>query len=104
MRRRFLRACWLEVRVIWPVLSALVCMQLALGLLVGVLEDWSLGESAYFSFITGLTVGYGDLVPLRFLTRLAAILIGFIGIVTTGLVAAIGVQALQYARSGQPRD
>lgn len=97
MRRRFLAGCWSELRVIWPILSGLALAQLALGLLAGVLENWSVGDSLYFSAVTGLTIGYGDIVPMRFVTRVLAIGIGFIGILTTGLVAAIGVRALQRA-------
>jgi hypothetical protein len=77
----------------------LLAVQLGLGALIGYLEDWPLGNAAYFTFVTGLTVGYGDLVPTRFITRLLAVLIAFIGILLTGLVAAIGVQALHAARS-----
>jgi voltage-gated potassium channel len=97
MRRRFLAGCWAELRVTWPILSGLALAQLALGLLAGLLENWSVGDSLYFSAVTGLTIGYGDIVPLRFVTRVLAIGIGFIGILTTGLVAAIGVRALQRA-------
>jgi hypothetical protein len=42
-----------------------------------------------------LTIGYGDLVPTRIITRAIALLIGLIGILLTGLVAALGVRALQ---------
>jgi hypothetical protein len=62
-----------------------------------------LGEAAYFTFVTGLTIGYGDLVPSRLITRLTALVIGFIGILLTGLVAATGVHALQESRSSAPR-
>jgi Ion channel len=86
------------VRVVWPILSGLVVFQLALGAIVGLLERWPLGDVAYFTFVTGLTIGYGDLIPTRFLTRLIAVAIGFAGILLTGLVAAIGVQALREAR------
>jgi hypothetical protein len=34
------------------------------------------------------------LVPLRFSTRLIAVVIGFSGVLLTGLVAAVGVSAL----------
>jgi len=51
----------------------------------------------YFTFVTGLTIGYGDLVPHHTLSRFLAILIGFLGIVLTGLIAAIAVRALQIA-------
>ena len=50
-----------------------------------------------FTFVTGLTIGYGDLVPLHVAARIAALLIGFIGILLTGLIAAVGVRALQEA-------
>jgi hypothetical protein len=99
LRRRFLRAFWRELGVIWPILSALFVAQLALGGLIAYLEEWPLGSAAYFTFVTGLTIGYGDLVPSRLITRLIAVLIGFLGILVTGLVAAVGVQALHAARS-----
>ena len=94
LRRRFLLAFWWELKIVWPILSALVAIQLALGLLVGYREGWSINDAAYFTFVTGLTIGYGDLVPVHFGTRLIAIVIGFIGILLTGLVAAVGVRAL----------
>lgn len=74
-------------------------MQLGLGALIGRLEDWQLGDAAYFTFVTGLTIGYGDLVPTHLVARLLAVLIAFSGILLTGLVAAVGVQALNVARS-----
>ena len=94
LRRRFLLAFWWELKIVWPILSALVAIQLALGLLVGYREGWSINDAAYFTFVTGLTIGYGDLVPAHFGTRLIAIVIGLIGILLTGLVAAVGVRAL----------
>jgi hypothetical protein len=95
MSRRFLIACWAELKPIWPILSGLAGAQVVLGALVGLRENWSFGESIYFSLITGLTIGYGDLVPLHFMTRFLSVLIGFVGILTTGLVAAVSVRALQ---------
>jgi hypothetical protein len=79
------------------VLSAILGIQLALGLLTGLVEDWSLADAVYYTFVTGLTIGFGDLVPRQTLTRLLAIGIGFCGIFLTGLVAAIAVQAMRSA-------
>jgi hypothetical protein len=76
---------------------------LALGLLVGYREGWSINDAAYFTFVTGLTIGYGDLVPAHFGTRLIAIMIGLIGILLTGLVAAVGVRALLKATEHEAR-
>jgi voltage-gated potassium channel len=97
MRRRFFMALRHAIHVVWPVLSAILGIQLALGLLIGVLEGWSLGDSVYFTFITGLTIGYGDLVPRQTLTRVLAIGVGFSGLFVTGLIAAIAVHAMRSA-------
>jgi Ion channel len=45
--------------------------------------------------VTGLTIGYGDLTPRHVVSRLLAVVIGLAGIMLTGLVAAVSVQALQ---------
>ena len=54
-----------------------------------------MGEAVHFSFITGLTIGYGDNVPRQTPTRALAIVIGFGGILLTGLVAGIAVNAMR---------
>jgi voltage-gated potassium channel len=94
-RRRFLVALGHGLHVTWPVLSAILVIELALGLLIGFVEGWSVGDAVYFSFITGLTIGYGDIVPRQALTRALAVGIGFCGILLTGLVAAIAVYAMR---------
>src|SRR5579871_3303191 len=101
LRRRFLKALVAGLGIIWPILSALIVTQLTLGIIVGLLEGWRMSEGAYFTFVTGLTIGYGDLVPRRFSTRLIAVIIGFIGILMTALIAAVAVHALQIASRRQ---
>jgi hypothetical protein len=103
LRRRFLWALWAEFRVVWPILSGLAVGQLLLGMIVGYLEGWRIADAAYFTFVTGLTIGYGDLVPVRLGTRVLAVIIGLSGILLTGLVAAVGVRALQEATGRQAR-
>lgn len=97
MRRRFASGLWAGLRVSWPVLSALLALMLLLGVCVALVEGWPLGDGVYFAFVSGLTIGYGDLVPKGQLARVLAILLGLIGIVFTGLVVAVAVQAVQSA-------
>src|SRR5262245_52708128 len=97
LRRSFRVGLVRGLQVVWPILSALLGLIVALGVTVGMLEGWSLQESIYFSFVTGLTIGYGDLAPKTLLTRTLAILIGACGILLTGLVAAVAVKALTLA-------
>ena len=61
IRWHFVLALSRGLRVVWPILSSILACQLAFGLLIAWLEDWSLGDGVYFSFVTGLTIGYGDL-------------------------------------------
>jgi hypothetical protein len=97
LRRNFARGLLTGLRVVWPILSILLVLIIALGLVVGLVEGWSVHESIYFAFVSGLTIGYGDLAPKSLLTRVLAILIGVCGVLLTALVAAIAVKALTAA-------
>jgi hypothetical protein len=58
VRRHFFVALGHAVHVTWPVLSTILAIQVALGLLVGFMEGWSVGgDAVYFTFVTGLTIG-----------------------------------------------
>ena len=67
------------------------------GLAIWRIEDWRIDEALYFTFVTGLTIGYGDFTPKHLSARLLALVIGSAGIVLTGVVAAVTVQALSAA-------
>ena len=94
MRRTFIHGLFTGLRVVWPVLSALLAAMVVLGLVIGLIEGWSVQESIYFAFVSGLTIGYGDFAPHTFTTRALAIAIGFCGVLLVALVAAIAVKAL----------
>ena len=95
VRRIFFRALLRGFQILWPALSGVLTAIISLGVIVGLLEDWGVAQGVYFSFTTGLTIGYGDLAPSMALTKLLAVLIGLLGIVLTGLVAALAVTAFQ---------
>jgi hypothetical protein len=97
LRRNFVAGLFTGLRIVWPILSALLGLIIALGLVVGRIEGWSVHESIYFAFVSGLTIGYGDLAPKSLPTRILAIVIGVCGVLLTALVAAIAVKALTAA-------
>ena len=97
LRMHFVAGRFTGLRVVWPILSVLLGLIIALGLVVGVIEGWSVHESIYFAFVSGLTIGYGDLAPKSLLTRVLSIVIGVCGVLVTALVAAIAVRALTAA-------
>jgi hypothetical protein len=104
MRQKFAVGLLFGLRVVWPVLSVLLGGMVGLGLLVGLIEGWSVSDSIYFAFISGLTIGYGDLAPKTFVARVLAIMIGICGVLLTGLVAAVAVKALSAVRAGDRRE
>ena len=85
-------------RVVWRIKS-IILLQIALltagAVTVHIVEKMPLGESLYFAFVTGLTIGYGDIVVKTFIGRLTALFIGFVGVLFTGLMAAILVLAVR---------
>ena len=103
LRRNFLSGLFAGLRVVWPILSGLLGLMIALGVVIGLREGWSIQESIYFAFVSGLTIGYGDLVPKFLLTRVLAIVIGVCGVLLTALLAAIAVKALTEATEDRER-
>ena len=76
-----------------PLLLALAVLITLLGQIVGARESWSRFDSLYWSFITATTVGYGDIRPLRKLSKTLAVLIAFVGLIFTGIVVALAINA-----------
>lgn len=104
LRRTFFRGLIDGLKVVWPIVSALFAIIVGLGLIVGFIEGWSVQDSIYFAFVSGLTIGYGDLAPKTLLTRSLAVLIGISGVLLTALVAAIAVKALGTVTEGDERS
>jgi hypothetical protein len=97
IRYAFYRHFVQQIGIVWPVISGLLAIIAGLGIVVAHLEGWSLFDGVYFSFVTGFTIGYGDLAPKGALARLIAIAIGLHGVLLTALLAALAVRALQTA-------
>jgi voltage-gated potassium channel len=55
------------------------------------------GETLYFCGVTGLTIGYGDIVATTAAGRVIVLMLGFLGILITGLVTSAAVLAVQRA-------
>ena len=94
LRKTFLANLIVGLRVVGPILSLITVSIGVLGIIIGVLEGWSISESIYFAFVTGLTVGYGDLVPKFHLSRTGD-LGWFCGILLTSLVCARSRQGVR---------
>jgi len=86
----FLRVLW-HVRSINLALFALIVIN---SWAISYVEKLPFGDSLYFAFITGLTIGYGDIVVKTPVGRILAVLIGFIGVLFSGLIVAAALRAV----------
>ncbi len=84
--------------IIWHIRSLVLFFSLWLAfgaVLIAFVEKIPFGDAVYFSFITGLTIGYGDVVMKTFTGRLISVLIGLTGIIFTGLIVAAAVETIR---------
>jgi voltage-gated potassium channel len=79
---------------LWLTLAAAVAV---LGQVVGKKEGWSRFDSFYWSFVTATTVGYGDFRPTKRAPRILAIVIALVGLMLTGILVAVAVNAATVA-------
>jgi voltage-gated potassium channel len=54
-------------------------------------------DTFYGSFITATTVGYGDLRPVESASKIASVLIAFLGLMLLGIVVAVTIHAVNLA-------
>ncbi|MGY2185285.1 Ion channel [compost metagenome] len=97
IRREFYKAVGYYLRIVSPILSVMLVVIVTFGLIISYLEGWEPFDGIYFGFVTGLTIGYGELVPKMPLSRILAILLGFNGVLLTAIFAAISVRAIEIA-------
>ena len=86
--------------ILWqgfPLLAFLVLAIMGQGWFVGKREGWHWVDTMYYSFITATTVGYGDMRPTHKKSKLQAIAIAFTGLILTGIMVALAIEAVGYA-------
>jgi hypothetical protein len=85
------------LRYAMHVREALVSLMILItfgGVVISRLEDLRLGDAIYFAFITGLSIGYGDITPKSTAGQIVSVAIGFVGVLFIGLSAAVATRAM----------
>jgi len=57
-------------------------------------EKLPIADALYFTMITGLTVGYGDITPQTAVGRIIAIMVALMGVIFSGLIVAAALRAV----------
>ncbi|MDH3597738.1 MAG: potassium channel family protein [Rhodospirillales bacterium] len=85
------------LRYVRGVMLVLLAALLTCAVLVAQVENMGFGDALYFTLITGLTVGYGDIAPATTTGRVVSIVAGVIGVVYVGIIVAVATRALRDA-------
>ena len=80
--------------IVRGVLLGLLVVLVVCAFIIAELENLPLADALYFTFITALTVGYGDIAPTTGIGRIASILVGADGLIIFGLIVAVSNRAL----------
>jgi len=93
----FIRLFFWSIYLIAPLLVFLSFVIIVLGQIVCDIEKWNKFDGLYWSFITATTVGYGDIRPLKKVSKVLSVLIALVGIMFTGIMIAVTLNTTSIA-------
>lgn len=85
----FIELTFWSLYLVSPLLGFLCFLIILLGQIVSSIEKWEKFDGLYWSFITAITVGYGDIRPLKKVSKTLSVVIALIGVVFTGIIIAV---------------
>ena len=77
------------------VLIALFVTVILLGTFMSIAEKIDFWNAQYLSFVTALTIGYGDLTPHTPFGKVISIMLAIIGMVFMGIMTAAAIKSLE---------
>ena len=93
----FIRLFFWSIYLIAPLLVFLSFVIIVLGQIVCHIEKWNKFDGLYWSFITATTVGYGDIRPLKIVSKVLSVVIALVGIMLTGIILAVALNTTTIA-------
>ena len=90
----FIRHLFGMICFVRGVLVTLLIVLLVCAFIVAEVDGMPILDALYLTFITALTVGYGDITPSTGMAKIVSVLSGLIGVIFVGLVVAISTRAL----------
>jgi hypothetical protein len=94
LMRAFVRAFFRSASHVSEVIVSLILLLVLGGVTISQVENIRIGDAIYFAFITGLSIGYGDISPETAIGKVLSVAIGLVGMVFVGITVAIATRAL----------
>ena len=89
----FIKALYVLIRALFPIWGGIALIITLSGIWLADLEELPVTEGLYFAWVTGTTVGYGDIVPTNGLSQFLAVCVALLGIVMSGIIVAVALEA-----------
>ncbi len=93
----FVKVFFWSIYLVTPLLVLLSFIIILLGQIVCSIEKWGKFNGLYWSFITATTVGYGDIRPLKKVSKVLSVAIALVGIMLTGIIIAVTIKTASIA-------
>lgn len=93
----FVELFFWSIYLVAPLLIFLMFIIILLGQIVCSIEKWGKFDGLYWSFITATTVGYGDIRPLKKVSKALSVAIALVGIMLTGIIIAVTINTASIA-------
>ena len=93
----FVELFFWSIYIVAPLLIFLIFFIILLGQIVCSIEKWGKFDGLYWSFITATTVGYGDIRPLKKVSKALSVAIALVGIMLTGIIIAVTLNTASIA-------
>ena len=100
----FVELFFWSIYLVAPLLIFLSFFIILLGQIVCSIEKWGTFDGLYWSFITATTVGYGDIRPLKKVSKALSVAIALVGIMLTGIIIAVTINTASIALEKHGND
>jgi len=97
----YLTLFFTSLKLVSPLLGFAALLIILMGWIAGSRESWGRFDSVYWAFITATTVGYGDIRPLKKLSKVLSVIIALVGMTFTGILVAMAIYAASTTISQQ---
>ena len=97
----FLKNFWAIAHFLRGILLCICILMILLAIILTYVEPMSFGDAIYFTLITGLTVGYGDVTPVTAIGKTISVFTALVGVIATGIYVAIATRAVSMAFRGE---